>query len=54
VEGGNFYGETDIIEWDSGMTEKGPAVDLFNKEAILSGECVPIIFNEFHLLQHYG
>jgi hypothetical protein len=25
--GGDFYGETDILEWDSGMTEKGPAVD---------------------------
>lgn len=46
--GGDFYGEMDILEWDSGMTEKGPAVDLFNKQAILSGERVPVIFNDFH------
>jgi hypothetical protein len=46
--GGDFYGETDLLEWDSGMTEKGPAVDFFNKQAILSGERVPVIFNEYH------
>ncbi|KAG7359209.1 hypothetical protein IV203_015798 [Nitzschia inconspicua] len=46
--GGDFYGEADILEWDSGMTEKGPAVDFFNKQAILSGERVPVIFNEYH------
>ena len=47
LAGGDLYGETDILEWDSGMTEKGPAVDLFNKQAILSGERVPIILTDF-------
>jgi hypothetical protein len=46
--GGDLYGEADILEWDSGMTEKGPAVDLFNKQAILSGERVPLIISDFH------
>ena len=41
--GGDMYGEADIIEWDSGMTEGGPAVDLFYKQAILSGERVPLL-----------
>ena len=43
LAGGDLYGETDILEWDSGMTERGPPVDLFNKQAILSGERVPVI-----------
>jgi len=43
LAGGDLYGETDILEWDSGMTEGGAAVDLFNKQAILSGERVPVI-----------
>ena len=46
--GGDLYGEADIIEWDSGMTEKGPTVDLFNKQAILSGERVPLIISDYH------
>lgn len=46
--GGDLYGEADILEWDSAMTEKGPAVDLFNKQAILSGERVPVIMTDFH------
>jgi hypothetical protein len=46
--GGDLYGEADVIEWDSGMTEKGPTVDLFNKQAILSGERVPLIISNFH------
>ncbi|KAL3905102.1 MAG: hypothetical protein SGARI_004619 [Bacillariaceae sp.] len=48
VGGGDFYGETDIIQWDSGMTEKGAAVDLFNKQAMLSGERVPLILSQYH------
>ena len=43
LAGGDLYGETDILEWDSGMTERGAPVDMFNKQAILSGERVPII-----------
>jgi len=46
LAGGDLYGETDFLEWDSGMTEKGSPVDLFNKQAILSGEHVPIIMTE--------
>lgn len=48
LAGGDLYGETDILEWDSGMTEKGPAVDFFNKQAILSGERVPLIMTDYH------
>eukprot|EP00537_Pseudo-nitzschia_pungens_P007589 CAMPEP_0172357806 /NCGR_PEP_ID=MMETSP1060-20121228/2136_1 /TAXON_ID=37318 /ORGANISM="Pseudo-nitzschia pungens, Strain cf. cingulata" /LENGTH=1002 /DNA_ID=CAMNT_0013078649 /DNA_START=148 /DNA_END=3156 /DNA_ORIENTATION=+ len=48
LAGGDLYGEMDIVEWDSGMTESGPPVDLFNKQAILSGERVPFIMNDFH------
>ena len=44
----DMYGEGDIMEWDSAMTEKGNTVDLWNKQAILSGERVPIILNQFH------
>jgi hypothetical protein len=47
LAGGDLYGETDFLEWDSGMTEKGGPVDLFNKQAILSGERVPVIMNDF-------
>lgn len=48
LAGGDLYGEMDIVEWDSGMTEKGPPVDLFNKQAILSGERVPLIISDYH------
>lgn len=48
LAGGDLYGEADILEWDSGMTEKGPPVDLFNKQAILSGERVPLIITSQH------
>jgi hypothetical protein len=44
--GGDLYGEADIIEWDSGMTENGVSVDFFNKQAILSGERVPVLITE--------
>jgi len=41
----NLYGESDFLIWDSSMTEKGRGDrDLFNKQALLSGERVPIIF----------
>jgi hypothetical protein len=48
LAGGDLYGEMDLVEWDSGMTEKEPVVDLFNKQAILSGERVPVIFSDYH------
>jgi hypothetical protein len=48
LAGGDLYGETDVILWDSGMTEKGAPVDLFNKQAILSGERVPVILSDYH------
>jgi len=48
LAGGDLYGEADIMEWDSGMTERGPAIDLFNKQAILSGERVPVIMTAQH------
>jgi len=42
---GTLYGESDFMIWDSGMTEKEPGNrDLFNKQALLSGERVPLIF----------
>eukprot|EP00531_Pseudo-nitzschia_arenysensis_P000462 CAMPEP_0116134426 /NCGR_PEP_ID=MMETSP0329-20121206/10638_1 /TAXON_ID=697910 /ORGANISM="Pseudo-nitzschia arenysensis, Strain B593" /LENGTH=1029 /DNA_ID=CAMNT_0003629133 /DNA_START=91 /DNA_END=3180 /DNA_ORIENTATION=- len=46
LAGGDLYGETDILEWDSAMTEKGDPVDFFNKQAIMSGERVPIIITD--------
>lgn len=45
--GGDLYGEADIMEWDSGMTEKGPPVDFFNKQAILSGERLPVLITDY-------
>lgn len=43
---GSLYGEKDFLIWDSSMTEKAlEDQDLFNKQAILGGERVPIIFN---------
>ncbi|KAL3942006.1 MAG: hypothetical protein SGBAC_003718 [Bacillariaceae sp.] len=46
LAGGDLFGEADIFDWDSAMTEKGPSVDLFNKQSILSGERVPLIMTE--------
>ena len=44
--GGDIYGEKDIMWWDSGMTERDKgAIDLFNKQALLGGERVPILMN---------
>lgn len=43
---GTLYGEKDFLLWDSSMTEKSVEdQDLFNKQAILGGERVPIIFS---------
>ena len=46
LAGGDLYGETDILEWDSGMTEGGGPVDFFNKQAILSGERLPVVMTD--------
>lgn len=45
VGSGHTYGEKDYIRWDSGMTEGRIMhnMDIFNKQAILGGERVPII-----------
>jgi hypothetical protein len=43
LAGKDLYGEADVLLWDSGMTEKGATVDLFNKQAILAGERMPIL-----------
>jgi len=43
MAGKDLYGETDIIIWDSAMTEKGKPVDFFNKQVIYSGERVPLL-----------
>lgn len=41
-----LYGETDVMYWDSGMTEKAAEdQDLFHKQALLGGERVPILLN---------
>jgi len=46
LAGSDIYGEADIIEWDSAMTERPPySVDMYNKQAILSGERVPLILH---------
>lgn len=43
-----LYGEKDFLQWDSAMTEKSHGdIDLFNKQALMNGERVPIIFNPF-------
>ena len=42
--GKDIYGEADIMIWDSQMTEREKGVhDLFNRQAILSGERVPVL-----------
>jgi len=41
-----LYGETDVMYWDSGMTEKsGADQDLFHKQVLLGGERVPVLLN---------
>jgi len=47
IAGAKLYGEADFMWWDSSMTEKGDPCDVFNKQAILSGERVPIILTDF-------
>jgi len=43
---GSLYGEKDFLLWDSSMTEKPTEdQDLFNKQALLGGERVPILFS---------
>merc|ERR1712113_910686 len=45
-----LYGESDFLMWDSAMTENYSAthnIDLFNKQAIMKGERVPIIFTQY-------
>ena len=49
LAGRDLYGEADIMEWDSSMTEKGPAVDLFNEQAIVGGKRVPVIMSQFQI-----
>jgi hypothetical protein len=42
--GSTLYGETDVMVWDSSMTEKDPAdIDLFHKQVLLGGEKVPVL-----------
>ena len=42
--GADIYGEADIMIWDSQMTEREKGLhDLFNRQAILSGERVPVL-----------
>jgi hypothetical protein len=44
-----LYGEKDFLLWDSMMTEKiSGDIDLFNKQAILGGERVPLVVSPFH------
>ena len=40
-----LYGEKDFLMWDSAMTEKQFGdIDMFNKQALINGERVPILF----------
>ena len=44
MAGADIYGESDLMIWDSQMTERhAGAHDLFNRQAILSGERVPVL-----------
>jgi len=52
-----LYGESDFMIWDSSMTEREAGNrDLFNKQALLSGERVPLIFTNsiFNLEEETG
>ena len=44
LAGKYIYGEADVMLWDSGMTEKGGPVDFYNKQAVLAGARMPILF----------
>lgn len=51
----DMYGdEIDLVLWDSGMTEGNQeSIDLFYRQALLSGKRVPVIWGgDFHLLQN--
>ena len=42
--GSDIYGERDFLIWDSAMTEKdNDHLDVFNRQALMSGERIPII-----------
>ena len=44
LAGKDIYGESSLLIWDSQMTERAAgAHDLFNRQAILSGERVPVL-----------
>ena len=46
LAGVSVYGEKDFVLWDSSMTEKdGRAQDVFHRQALLSGQRVPILFD---------
>jgi len=46
LAGTGIYGDPDFMLWDSSMTEKdGKAQDVFFRQAVLSGERVPILFD---------
>jgi hypothetical protein len=53
LAGKSLYGEADVMLWDSGMTERGGTVDIFNKQAVLSGERMPILLTsaQFNIMQ---
>ena len=47
LAGNGIYGERDFMLWDSSMTEKdGKAQDVFLRQALLSGQRVPILFGK--------
>lgn len=46
LAGKGIYGENDFVLWDSSMTEKdGNAQDVFFRQALISGQRVPILFD---------
>ena len=45
--GAYLYGESDFTWWDSSMTEKAEPADVFNRQALLSGERVPVVISDF-------
>ena len=47
LAGNGIYGERDFMLWDSSMTEKdGKAQDVFLRQALLSGQRVPVLFGK--------
>ena len=43
--GETIYGEKDVMLWDSSMTEKGGAQELFHRQMLLTGHRVPILLD---------